>query len=94
MTPKHGVIKSQRAMVRRFPKSGACQACACPLGMFAAFTPGVSFKDLFTGMDYMRISGFVFFGTINPGIRVPSVHSGSPAKRAGFPPLHYTPTNQ
>jgi hypothetical protein len=61
-----------------------CQICACVLGMLAALTPGVSFSDLFTGMDYMSINGFVFFGQTDPRVQVTMVKAGSPAERTGF----------
>ena len=52
--------------------------------MLTALTPGVSFSDLFTGMDYMSINGFVFFGQTDPRVQVTMVKAGSPAERAGF----------
>ena len=60
------------------------QLCACVLGMLAAFTPGVSFTGLFTGMDYVSVSGAMLFTPDDPRVQVTSVMYGSPAARAGF----------
>jgi len=82
-------------MARKWSQLSGFTAWACVLGMLVAFTPGISFTDLFTGMDYLSINGFVFFGPTDPRVRVTSVKSGSPAWRAGFQKddLFLSPTN-
>ena len=71
------------------------QVLACVLGAFTALVPGISFSDLYTGMNYISVGGQGLFGPTDPRVRVTSVQSGSPAWRAGFQTddIFLSPTN-